>query len=334
MGVIAQLAAGLAAVLLSSWLFTNGLEWFGLRAAVPHGVLGSVFAALGTAMPEASIALLAAIATGSAARGVGDAVSIGAVLGAPLLLATLGFAVLGLGGFRAGGGTELKVSARGLRRDLVFFLGAFGASGAVGVLHAPAVIRWPVGALLMAAYAVFVGRTLAQDVAPAGAAASPPALILGRLTGQGSVAPSWAAIALQLGVALGMMLGGAEFFVHTLTDVSLRFGLSGFTLAALIVPLATELPETLNSLVWLRQGKDALATGNVTGAMVLQGAVIPGLAMWFTPWAFGRVEAVAAAVALLGALTVLAGFRAYGRLSPRMLLPVGLLYVAFLGWVL
>lgn len=334
MGAIAQLVAGLAAVLLSARLFTNALEWFGLRVGVSHGALGSVFAALGTALPEASIAVLAALAPGSAALGVGDAVSIGAVLGAPLLLSTLGFAVLGIGGLRAGS-RALEIPARGLRRDLVFFLAAFGAAAAAGALGAPPLLRWPVGAALMAAYAVFITRTLAQEAAvEADAGSPPPPLLLDRAAARQRAAPAWSAIWSQLALAMGVMLGGAELFVHTLTGISQHLGLSGFVLAALIAPLATELPETANSLVWLAQGKDALATGNVTGAMVLQGAVIPALGMWFTPWAFGRPETVAAGVALLGALIVWTGSRGGGRLPPWLLLAPGLLYVGFVVWVL
>ena len=41
----------------------------------------------------------------------------------------------------------------------------------------------------------------------------------------------------------------------------------------MIAPLATELPEKPNSVLWMREGKDALALGNVTGAMVFQATV-------------------------------------------------------------
>ena len=36
-------------------------------------------------------------------------------------------------------------------------------------------------------------------------------------------------------------------------------------LALVIAPIATELPEKFNSLIWVRQGKDTLAMGNITG---------------------------------------------------------------------
>lgn len=335
LGAVAQLVAGLLAVLMSAWLFTNALEWLGVRMGLSHSALGSVFAALGTALPEASIAVLAAVAPGPVQGGPGDAISIGAVLGAPLLLGTLGFAVLGFGALRAGR-SAVRVSPTGLRRDMGFFLLAFGVAAVLGVVGAPPLVRWPAGAALLGAYVVFILRTLNGESRAGGAGPVPAPLLLSlRRRGSGAAQPPTAwAMAAQVALAVGVMFGGAELFVQTLTSLSLRLGLSGFVLAALIAPLATELPETVNSLVWLGQDKDALATGNVTGALVLQGAVIPAVGMWFTPWAFDPLEAVAAAVAWLGALAVLLGYRRAGRLSPWLLLAVGALYVGFAVWVL
>ena len=40
------------------------------------------------------------------------------------------------------------------------------------------------------------------------------------------------------------------------------------TLSILIVPVATELPEKFNSIIWMSKGKDTMAVGNITGAKV------------------------------------------------------------------
>ena len=49
----------------------------------------------------------------------------------------------------------------------------------------------------------------------------------------------------------------------------------------MIAPIATELPEKFNSLIWVRQGKDTLAMGNITGAMVFQSAFPTFVALIF-----------------------------------------------------
>ena len=330
MGAAAQLLLGVLAVICSAWLFTNGLEWFGLRLGMGHRALGSIFAALGTALPEAAIAVLAALAPGrSAGAALGDSVSIGAILGAPLLLGTLGFAVLGIAAARARR-PALGVSAAALRRDLLFFMGTFGLAALAGILAAPAWLRLILALALLLGYAAFVVATLTAPVPPR-KAERPRALVL---AGRASGPPSWLLIALQLVLALAAMLGGAELFVRTLTGLAAELRLSGFILAALIAPLATELPETANSLVWIARGQDALATGNVTGALVLQGAVIPALGMLCTPWRFDQTEGLAAAVAIAGALLVCIAASWQRRVRPWPLLGAGALYVAFVVWLL
>lgn len=320
MSVLA-LCGGLLAVLASARLFTNGLEWFGRRSGMAHAALGTVFAALGTALPEASIAVLAAVGLGRASTG--DAVSIGAILGAPLLLSTLGFALLGVGSLRRGGRT-LAVDGAALQRDLALFLLTFGAATACGLLGAGRFLRAAVGLALVGGYLLFVVRVLARSGVEDAAAADPGPLLFARRS-----TASWRAIGVQLAAAMVVMLGGAELFVHTLSGLAVQLGMSGFVLSALVAPLATELPETVNSLVWTSQGKDTLAAANVTGAMVLQGAVIPAVGMWFTPWKFSGSEDLAALVALAAAAGVLIVFRCTGRLQPWVLVAAGGLYVAF-----
>ena len=72
----------------------------------------------------------------------------------------------------------------------------------------------------------------------------------------------------QLLVSLGGIVFGAHLFVQGITEVSIVLGIPAFVLSLVIAPVATELPEKFNSIVWVRQGKDTLALGNITGAMV------------------------------------------------------------------
>jgi cation:H+ antiporter len=61
-------------------------------------------------------------------------------------------------------------------------------------------------------------------------------------------------------------------------------GISPLLLSLMVIPIATELPEKINSILWLRQGKDSLALGNITGAMVFQGSLLPAIGIALTPW--------------------------------------------------
>lgn len=59
-----------------------------------------------------------------------------------------------------------------------------------------------------------------------------------------------------------------------LRPISIALSWPPHMVALLLSPLATELPETMNALIWVRQGKERLALANTSGAMMIQ-ATIP-----------------------------------------------------------
>src|SRR5690606_5608589 len=81
-----------AVILAGALLFTNAVEWLGHRLSLGEGAVGSLLAAVGTAMPETLIAVVALL---GAAEGA-DQVAIGAIVGAPFLLGTLAMGLVGL----------------------------------------------------------------------------------------------------------------------------------------------------------------------------------------------------------------------------------------------
>src|SRR6478672_9101312 len=96
---ILELVIALAVILIAAELFTNGIEWFGHKLNLAEGVVGSVLAAVGTALPETMIPLVAILFAG--ARGGDPAaaheIGVGAILGAPFMLSTLAMFVTGIG---------------------------------------------------------------------------------------------------------------------------------------------------------------------------------------------------------------------------------------------
>ena len=109
-----------------------------------------------------------------------------------------------------------------------------------------------------------------------------------------------ATIALQLALAVALLVWGAEGFIHGVRGVSQALGVSPLLLSLLIIPIATELPEKVNSILWIRRGKDTLAFGNITGAMVFQGTLLPAIGILLTPWT-PRIEVVTGVVITLAA---------------------------------
>jgi cation:H+ antiporter len=61
------LLIALAIILASAELFTNGVEWFGRRYELGEGAVGSILAAVGTALPETLVPIIAIVFTGGQA---------------------------------------------------------------------------------------------------------------------------------------------------------------------------------------------------------------------------------------------------------------------------
>ena len=87
---------------------------------------------------------------------------------------------------------------------------------------------------------------------------------------------------------------GQELFVHQLEWVGPAIGLPSTLVALLLSPVATELPETLNAVIWVRQGKTQLALSNVAGAMMVQSTVPAGIGLLMTPWRYDAPLLIAA----------------------------------------
>ncbi len=261
-------------------LFTNAIEHVAMRLAVSEGVAGSLLAAVGTALPETAVPVLASFGQTHGSR---PEVAVGAVFGAPLMLSTL---TLGLMAFFAGRSRGFAASLRpersGLRRDLNWFLGVFALATA-GLFVPPGGDRRILALILVGAYGLYAARTIAASAAlleggHGSQARRPLHLARGRLEAARGLHH------LQLLAGLALILGGAELFVVGVEGVGRRLGWSVLMLALVVVPIATELPEKVNSILWIRRRQDTLAFGNITGALVFQGSLLPALGLTLTPW--------------------------------------------------
>jgi cation:H+ antiporter len=325
---IVLLATGFAAVLGGALLFTNAVEWAGTRLGLGVGAVGTILAAVSTALPESVIPVVAVL------RGDSDAddVAVGAILGAPFMLATVAMALLGLAalGFsrRRAQGSRLRLQRGIARRDLVFFLVLMSATLVLG-LGTPDLLRYAAAPLLVLAYGGYVVLTVRR----AGAAQPDeelPALIADPTKRD---PPANAAIALQFIVGLGLIVGGAHVIVGELIAIAERIGVSPLVLALLVAPLATELPEKANSVLWIREGKDALAVGNVTGAMVFQSTLPVAIGLAFTSWELDRFALLAGVLALAGGAVALYALDVRARLSVQAIATFVALAVAFVAAV-
>jgi len=328
---IIELILSLAAILGAAVLFTNAVEITGDRLNLGAGAVGSVLAAVGTALPETMIPLVAIIGSlllGSSSAAAGE-IGIGAILGAPFLLATLALFIVGAAALRYRGrretGSEIIADRQTAIPDLGFFLFCLTLAAAAGILPLPLLLKILVTVVLLAAYVLYVVWTVRKSGEAEGEV--PARLALWPYDSQG---PSWA-VAAQLIGTIAVMGFGAHLFVGAVEHLSASRGIPAGLIALVLAPLATELPEKFNSVIWLRDNKDTLAIGNITGAMVFQSTIPVAIGVLFTPWqldflgAFAAILAIASSIVFLGFLLRKAPLRAFYMLG------AGSLYIVFVA---
>jgi cation:H+ antiporter len=313
-------------ILAGALLFTNAVEWIGHRLELGEGAVGSLLAAVGTAMPETLIAIVALVGATKS-----EDVAVGAIVGAPFLLATLAMGLVGLTAYiyrrRRRQGIELRAHVPTLDRDLIFFLIFFGLGLTLG-FGAPHWLRIVAGIAFFIAYPVYVWRTLVRGGEIQAEETLNPLILDRRPTRVND--PSIVVAVLQFVIGLGAMVGGAHLFVEELLHVAEDIGVEAIVLSLILAPLATELPEKVNSFFWVREGKDSLALGNITGAMVFQSVIPVGIGLLFTDWDLSGNAAVSVGLGLAGGVIAYWALRLRDRFELPAVLAWIALYAAFI----
>jgi len=322
------LLASAAVIYVACELFVNGVEWIGHRFDVGQKATGTILAAFGTALPESVVTFVAvALGVGAAQKQIG----VGAALGGPLVLSTVAYAVVGWTLFAVrrplSGGVASSFSGadyRALSRDQAWFLVIFVFKLGVGLI-AFAWKPW-LGIAFLAAYAAYVWKETRGGEAVDEGELEP--LKFAPKTHN----PPTAMALLQTGLALVVIFFASKLFVGQIDTLGHALHLKPQLLALLVSPIATELPETLNAIIWVRQGKIRLALANISGAMMIQATVPSAFGMFFTSWMLDPALIVAGVVTLVAIVALFLGFRS-GRMSRTWLAGMAGLYLVFVGVV-
>lgn len=340
----------LIAILVSCIVFSNSVEWLGARLNLSHGITGSLLAAVGTALPETVVPLVAifwGIDRNTLIRilaGYEDSldsvsqISIGAIIGAPFMLSTVAFFLVGLSSwlyYKSGRRKSkiINVDETILERDLTFFIISFSlAFLAILLSHMCHIILAVILVLLYFVYLYltikeetkgeYKGEELEENLDP---------FFLTKLT---KLKPTMFLIIVQLAVSLFFLIFSAHHFVEVIKEASARLNFPAFIISLLLTPLATELPEKFNSWMWIRQKKDTLALGNISGALVFQSTFPVTIGLMFTSWHINSfVSYLTFAFCLISASVVLIALKAK-KLTYKVFLFCGLFYVVYLYLVL
>jgi cation:H+ antiporter len=306
-------------------LFTNAIEWLGKRFGISEGAVGSIFAAIGTTLPETSIPIIAIFF----GKGREQAeVGLGAILGAPFMLSTLVLPMLALLLVlyaRAGKRTaRFHLNYSEVNTDLTFF--TIGYSVALGCAFVPSGlfhIIAAVGLIAMYVYYMKLKFGVTDEVGGEGGELEP--LLFAKSAGT----PSHPMIGLQALVGLAGLILGAHLFVTAAETMAGALSISPLILSLLIAPLETELPEMSNSFLWLYRKKDRLAVANVTGAMVFQGTFPVSVGLIGTEWALASSALVTMVLAVAAAGFCLLQILIGGHWRPWLLSAGAILYIGY-----
>lgn len=336
---IVLLMASAAAIYLACEWFVNAVEWLGLRLKIGPVAVGTVLAAVGTALPESVVTFVAVVFGHDATH---KDIGVGAAMGGPLALATVAYAVVGvallargrrsvvmtderearsLGAAAAPTAGDIAVETHQLVRDQRWFLAVFVVKVGLGLV-AFAIKPW-LGLLFFAVYGVYFWR----EVTAGGAVGHGEDLAPLKLTPRQS-RPGMVPVVTQTLAALVVIFLASQLFVRQLEWVGPELGLSATVVALLLSPVATELPEIMNALIWVRQGKTQLALANISGAMMIQATVPSGLGLLFTPWKFVAPLMLSGAVTMAAIIYLLHTIRRR-RLSSWRLVAAAAFYAVF-----
>ncbi len=319
------LVLSLGIILTGCELFTNGIEWLGKKLNLGDGVVGSIFSAVGTCLPETLIPIIALLFSKGRSESVD--IGIGAIVGAPFMLSTLAFLITGLSAIIFAGrrktGYMLNVNIDILSRDISFFVVVYTGMILASIITFGAV-KNVLAFILIGCYVYYVFKTVDGDHSNDEEIDD---LTFSRAF---NTKTNIVVISLQVMVALTVIIAGAELFVNNIEVVSKGFGISTLALSIIITPIATELPEKFNSVIWISKSKDTLSLGNITGAMVFQSCIPVSIGILATSWRLDTITLVSALLALCSALVTFIWIKVKRQLHPIPLLSGGLFYIFFI----
>ena len=217
-------------------------------------------------------------------------------------------------------GDEGRTLYAGLSRDQAWFIVISIAKLAVGIA-AFAFKPW-LGVLFLLAYAAYAWKEMTGEEDAEEVELEPL-----RLTPKVAIPTTLAALTQTL-AALAVIFIASRFFVSQLGALGPYLGLKPQLLSLLVSPVATELPETLNAVIWIRQGKVRLALANISGAMMIQATVPTAFGLFATPWVLDPALVLAGAVTLLSVSILFFAFWR-GWITRTYLALMSLAYVAF-----
>jgi cation:H+ antiporter len=255
-------ALGLAILVLAGDVLVRGAVNVSLRLGVPAPIVSLTIVAIGTSAPELLIAIDAILndAPGIAIGNVvgSNTANVLLVLGVPAMLAGLGPA------------------DRETRDSYLQMLAGTGLFVGIAFL---APITWVHGVILLALYAVFMGRAITSGRRHRRAEAAARANLQDAVDADPCMA--WWKIAMYLVIGLIGLPLGADILVKSATTIARTFDVSDTVIGLTLVAVGTSLPELATTIAAAYRRQAAVALGSVIGSNMANILAIIGITTYF-----------------------------------------------------
>ena len=272
----------LLAIIYSCSFFTNTTEYLGCKLKLGNNATGSIFAVFGTSFPETIVPIIAIFGSLLTKKDIilGQDIALGAIIGSPFMLSTFALFLIGLTlVISKRPKKELNLNYKNTTRQYKYFLFAYTIAILASFVSYKS-IKIAIVIFLITLYSFFVYRTLIKSKQNFCENALDD-LLFSKIF---KIKKDLSCILIQFFasiIALGIF---SHFFVKEIGYLSTALNISPVILSLIITPFATELPECINSIIWIKNNKDDLAMANVLGGIVFQSMIPTSIGIVFTPW--------------------------------------------------
>ena len=315
----------LIVIVFACILFTNAIEFLGQKLKLGNNATGSILAVFGTGLPEAIVPIVAILGVYISGIKIDTAQNIaqGAILGSPFMLSTLAmFLLVFVLMFKKR--NFLLFDYKILIREYKYFLIAYSLA-IVFSFNKLLPFKYIAMAMLISLYIIFVYRTIVKSRATC-VECECCELYFSKIKNS----KENFVLALQLILSLVVLVLSSHYFVGEIKYFSYLLNVSPAILSLFITPFATELPECINSLIWLKQDKDDLAVANIVGAIVFQSTIVFTLGMALTTWQFSPSLLFNCLLTFIGAIIFAFIVLINKKITQASLLFCGIIYFVYL----
>lgn len=315
-------------IVLTCNLFTNSIEHLGKKFNLDESATGSILAAVGTALPETILPLIAIFQVkGNNSDGI--EIGTGAILGSSFLLSAFALFISALAFIffqKQKLKSPLNVNFENFSRDYKFFIVAYFIAITSTFINEKN-LKIIIGAFLICYWIFYAIKTISKSNENEVEENCPNLYFA---FSNKNLENNIFIILLQTIFSLFLLFIFSKLFVDEIQAFSILTKISPLVVSLVLSPLATELPEITNSIIWIKNKKDSLAISNITGAMVYQASICTSIGLIFTDWKFNSIATSNIFCTSCAVLTVFIISRFIKKIPSGLLLSCLIWYLGFL----